>query len=213
MARLLEGREVTRVEFTELTWPTERVTGFIDLAYRVAAKNRNKRGVADEITCVTDDLDVVYGYPVKHGKTDSTNLGTTFYFTYWHPETRTHRKAAVIHLDPKRTWVVTTFAHEVAHALTAGTHGYTWRRMNALLLPLAWKTFRPELVVSGHLWVDVHCQVTTDVQRYGRRYESGWVAAGNVDASEEYLHRVEKIEREVAAHVAAAKRYFKMFGG
>jgi hypothetical protein len=202
-----------RIAFTRPPWTDDQTYTFLDVAHRVLERNRNRRGVSI-IKCITDDLDTVYEYPVKKGKTDTTNLGTCFYFTYWKPETREYVRSAVIHLDTQRTGVATTFAHEVAHSMTTGTHGYTWRRMFALLLPLAWKHLRPgvDAVSSGRLWADVTYQLCTDVRRYGRRYESGWVNDSSGDEGEEYLHRSEKIEREVESHLAASKRFFKIFG-
>jgi hypothetical protein len=203
---------VTRVVINRYAWTEAQVTGFIDLTYRVAAHNRNRRDVCQRVDCVTDDLDVAYEYPVKKTKTDATNYGTCFYVIEERSATGKSTRYAVIHLMSGRGEgnALTTLTHEVAHALTQGSHGYTWRRMFALLLPLAWKTFdHPAGPASGEMWLNVRDMMFNAVERYAVRYAGGYVGS-SYDA--EYATRVDKIIAETDKHIAAAQRYFKIFG-
>lgn len=201
---------MTRVALTQYAWTEAQVIEFIDVAFRVAAHNRNRRGVCQRVACVTDDINVAYEYPVKKSKTDSTNYGTCFYCSHWNPAAGELVRYAVIHLMKNRgDAAVTTLTHEVAHALTQGAHGYTWRRMFALLLPLAWKIFEYPLDSSDHMWMRIRNAVFNAVKRYGVRYEDGW-SSSDYDAA--YVSRVDKLNAETEKHVNAARRYFKIFG-
>lgn len=82
-----------------------------------------------------------------------------------------YANTSVIWLCPDRGEVSTvrTLAHEVAHALTLGAHGRTWRRAYLGILPIFYdrllgSTFNVENVRSG-----LHSEVWETVGRYGAR--------------------------------------------
>jgi hypothetical protein len=203
---------MTRVELTLIGWSDAEINRAVETAYNVARLNGNRRGVRDRITCVTDSLDVVHTYDVKRHKNDATNLGCCYYTKWWEPETRSMVTAAIIYVNPKRDHgdgQLFTFTHEVAHALTQGAHGYTWRRMYTLLLPLFWRIFdHPSGPASGRMWLDLEQSCHNTVARYGVRYAHGYVRAG---VDEDWLSRFDKIDREVRQHVAAARRYYDRY--
>lgn len=211
----------TRVEVSSLGWDEALVRRAVDLTYDVVGWNGNRRGVRDTVACVTDDLDVVYTYAVKRDRNDRTNYGTCFYTSWW-DATRvpSHVTAAIIHVSPTRQNVsnaVTTLSHELAHAVTQGAHGYTWRRMFTLLTPLVWKVFdHPCGPASGRLWLDLRDTVQSTVTRYASRTHGGYVGGGSDwydDGDAEFLSRMDKLEREIDKHVRASRRCFDRFGG
>jgi hypothetical protein len=208
------GGPVTRVELGQIGWTDVDINRALEVAYRVVRLNGNRRGVRDRVVCVTDSLDVVHTYSVRKHKNDTTNLGCCYYTTWWDPEACVSVTAAIIYVNPVRDHGdghVFTLTHEVAHALTQGSHGYTWRRMYALLLPLFCDIFDHSYVrsASGRMWVDLEASVHSVVSRYGVRYESSY-ARGNEYGN--FISRREKIDDEVSKHVAASQRVWKQIG-
>lgn len=203
----------TTINLTQLDWRPERVQALIDVAFDVAQWNGNKRSVRDEVYALTDSLDVVRSYPVKSHKNDETNWGCCYYFSYWDGAGHRTVHSSVIYVKPDAPERTETLAHEIAHALTAGVHGFTWRKMYAMLLPLAYDAVDPPLpgVVGDDPWRHaIPYRVHYVVRRYGIRYESGYVQGSDAFAVD-YRLRAEKIDAEVARHMRSARRCYDVF--
>ena len=201
---------MTRIALNSLTWHEDDVHELISYARRIVEANGNRRGVC-KISCVTDSQDVVKTYGVKLHRDDASLLGCCYYHSYWDGNTRTTVRAAVIRVAPHAPHTdardhVRTLAHEIAHALTTGSHGYTWRRMYALILPFAGKIFDFEY--------DMWDEILKTINRYGVRYESSWVGSqAESDEDGAWLSRMKKIEIETAKHITASLKMFKKLGG
>lgn len=203
----------TTINLTQLDWRPERVQALIDVAFDVARWNGNKRGVRDEVYALTDSLDVVRSYPVKSHKNDETNWGCCYYFSYWDGVEHRTVGSSVIYVNPNAPEKIETLAHEIAHALTAGVHGFTWRKMYAMLLPLTYDAV--ELSLPGYVGDDpwrhaIPYRVFNAVRRYGVRYESGVVGQSNASYGT-YAFRAEKIDTEVRRHMRSARRCYDVF--
>jgi hypothetical protein len=204
---------MTRVALDKLTWSESQVQRFIDIAYQVAKRNRNRRDVCDRIVCVTDSLETVYSYNVKKSRTDATNIGCCYFIHWWDPEQRRHVTGAVLYVTSYHN-SVNTLAHEMAHALTQGSHGYTWRRMFSLLLPIAWRVFGVSDDVNPLMWYNVNSVIFNNVTRYGVRYAGSYVSVGSLadeGDDEAYRSRFEKILVESDRHFKASQRMFARF--
>lgn len=200
-----------RIELARIGWDETHIREAIALAQRVAKWNGNRKGVAEVIDVVTDSLDVVYQYPIKRHPQDHANLGCTYYHSCWHPETRTMKRHAVIYVAPDKHASdfdrVRTFVHEVAHTLTQGSHGFTFRRMYSMLMAVLPRIFSFDAV-------DIHREALNVVQRYGVRYQSTYSLGTYANADEDqWLSRMDKIDAEAEKHFKAALRAISEFGG
>ena len=91
-----------------------------------------------------------------------------------------------------------TLAHEMAHQLTRGAHGYTWRRMYVMLAPLWWRVLcRP--------WFLSDLNVSAEAQRTVVRYRR---ATGLLHG--EFRDRVSS---ETVKHAQAAQRAWNRWAG
>lgn len=187
----------------------ELIDRFIKIAYDVAAWNGNRKDVSEHIAAVSNDYSMlVNSYALKPLSTRQLKsfYGCCFYSHYWEPNTRATVKYAIIYIRPGRPRLETieTLAHEVAHAISAGAHGYTWRRMYAMLLQIAAMIFnvQDQMRVADSIFMTV--------KRYAVRTHGSWT--DNSYADEVFIDRMMKIETEVNKHIAASKRCARAFG-
>lgn len=157
-----------KVQLHELDLDTELITRAAEFTRRVALLNRNRDRLGREhvpVGLVTDRLDDVYAFR-SNVKREKPDYARRFVGTCWQGSTSVSEPTVIWlnHLDvtmPRRSLdVVETFVHELAHAFTRGKHGWTFRRMYALVAPHIFTAF-------GEVY-DFD-RVRTLVIRYGRQ--------------------------------------------
>jgi len=164
------------VRFNVLT--PELNHGFIahaaELTRQIALLNRNHDRFGDQhvpVGLITDDLHEVYSFrSTITPQANPTDYADRFVGTCWTGD-RYHGTTA-IWLNPytafgarrSRRLLVETFSHELAHAFTRGGHGFTFRRMYALVSPHVYATFG-----ERHEWDDV----SDIVHRYSIKNRTG----------------------------------------
>lgn len=177
---------------------------------QVALLNRNTNSLGDQhlpVGLITDDLENIYAF--RKVKREALDYPVKFVGTCW--TGNRHLGATMIWINPFTAWgslrshsmIVETLSHELAHAFTRGQHGFTFRRMYALISPHVYAAFGVE-----YKWYLVHDMVA----RYGRQYDShrpnadiytdAWVTP-NERWNEEYdqhkrasLRMMSRLERE-----------------
>lgn len=164
-------------------------------ASHVARLNRNRRRFPSseiQVALVTDQLDEIHRLRphVMFKKRQNEMLGTC-----WAPY---EGQRALIWISPTnhgadRERLVDTFVHELAHAYAGTVHGWTWRRIYALINPhLA--------VLFGES--PRSFRVHSAVKRYQRRHETERIV-GN---SYEMYSRWDRLDEEKEAHRVAFER-------
>lgn len=149
---------MTEVVFTALPHDPVAVARFTALAAQVARANRN-RTWSSTIELVTDDIREAYSRldpalenEIEHGRFRG--------FCWWNDVL----DRSILWLRPQvdAAAAVATLAHETAHVFARPGHGRTWRRMYALLLPLAVR------VVDDREpgWWEIESRLRTVVSRY-----------------------------------------------
>lgn len=188
--------EVDLPDFT-----VEQVTALKVIADTVRTWNGNVKGVHD-VRLVTHDIDRAHAlgvYPAHTAK-HMSSWGVHFPLpTYWDPITRTHVRRSVIWISPRHvghTERARTLIHEFAHANSATSHGFSWRRMYALLLPLG------SALLDVDLTSNLRDQIHGNVLRYAKRYSQTSWTWREID---------EKINAETDKHHAASHRCIKQF--
>jgi hypothetical protein len=177
----------------------DQVRLFASIATQVAEWNGNKKGVC-LVQLVTEDLESCRERCDVRPK-DENNLGM-HYPTGWgrHPDTGELVKTSAIWLTPavrSRTERIRTLAHEFAHANSSTLHGFTWRRMYVMLLPIAWQIFDESdenRNLSYETWFVL--------KRYAKRYQH---------TSYDYNEETEKKREERDKHLLAYSRCWRQF--
>lgn len=184
---------------TRLDWDHSKLERVVAFTQRVAEWNGNRRG-QHEIECISDDLDHIYTHGVMKRASDRHNYGTCFY----------RGKYAFIHINPDAGSThhrrVDTLAHELAHAVTQGAHGFTWRRMYAMLHRPTRSLFWP-IAEGCDPWVDTYDTVRRAISRYG----TGYRARHNNDWDGDYDIGTKWVE-ETDRHLKAAQRCWVQLG-
>lgn len=177
----------------------DQVRETIRVARKVARWNRN-RTWDNRITCVTDDRNEVAKHmnvsPPVVDRAVERAVGSTFRCDEGH----------VIWVSPGHTsWseAVVTLNHEVAHALTVGAHGWTWRRMHLMLLPLTYGVFDVKIPDDFAWWSLAMARDIVVQYRREPHYRINGRAYGLTPQA-----RV-----EITKHVAAMERCGVKFGG
>ena len=108
------------------------------------------------------------------------------------------RQAALIWISPTnhgtdREGLVDTFIHELTHAYTRTSHGWTWRRMFALLQPHLTVLFE----VETRDW-----KIGQTIKRYQRKHATERITAGYYETYD----RWDRKDEEKAKHALAVAR-------
>lgn len=153
-----------------LTLDHDLLTRAAEFSRQVALLNRNRNYLGEQhrpVALITDSLDDIYTSRPDI-TVESDDYIRRFVGTCW-TGTKTH--GPVIWLNPFTAWgslrshseLVETVSHEFAHAFTRGKHGFTFRRMYALISPHIYAAFDVD-----HKWVNV----LDIVEKYGRAVET-----------------------------------------
>lgn len=180
------------------SYDANKVTQFTEVARNIAAWNRNRRGVR-HIAAITNNLEQARELGAGVKPRHAENWGMCYYRRSWAVTEARYLEEAVIWINPTiraKGETTKTIAHEVAHALTQGAHGYTWRRMNALLLPFA------ETLLDGFITSALYDDIRRTVGRYGVRYEH---------TSETWYDANDKKDEEASKHYEAQNRTWQKF--
>jgi hypothetical protein len=193
------------VVFTSITTlDPELVERAAYLAQFIALKNGNKTGPNLALRLITDDIKTVESRVPVNTSGHEHYLGLTW---------RRSNQGSFIWITPKYGEniqtpanyrdTVETLIHELAHAMTKTGHGWTWRRMYALLL-----TFISPMFVAEESAFDVRRYVHHTIQKYQRRGETTRTRDGDWNTTWAYERRDEELEK----HLAAVKRMRKRLG-
>ena len=137
------------IQFHTLTLDHELVARAAEFTRQVALLNRNRDRLGDQhvpVSLVTDRLDDVYEFRPNVDR-EPPGYGDKFVGTCWQGDK--YQGLTAIWLNPftpkmslrPHHHVVETLSHELAHAFTRGRHGFTFRRMYALISPHVYEAF------------------------------------------------------------------------
>lgn len=144
------------VVFTELQYSQHRVGHMVRLSRKVI---RDVRGSYWDtpIRVITDDRDLT-ALTLPPADQTPPALFTSTHGMCW-------PSAGVIWISPSDIIVprITVLAHEVAHSLSPGNHGESWRRNYMCLLPLWYRAFMPQSLSSEQMFNEAR----RIVERYG----------------------------------------------
>lgn len=165
-----------------------------DITYRIVEDNGNRRGV-HKIDVVTHDLDHARQHSARVRDIDGVkNIGMWYPISYYKNGQRVRGSVVWLKRDRDFNEMITTLAHEFAHGSSQGSHGYTWRRMNALILPFASKLFGAGINTEEAVW--------KTVDRYATRYaHTSW----------DFYESHSKKEAETHKHMKASNACWAKF--
>ncbi len=152
---------MTEVRLKTLDLDSVVIVRAINLAKIIADMNGCKEAAGRPIVLVTDDFDEVLRFsPTARPDRTATAWGISFITN----------DRVVIWLNPilnlarDKHELVRTFIHEVAHGVThiKAVHGWTWRRMFAILLAVLGPLFNERYGVHG--------EISHTIQRYQRTH-------------------------------------------
>lgn len=192
------------ISFHTLTLDHELLTRAAEFSRQIALLNRNTDRLGDPhlpVGLVTDDLEDVYAFRAFPVKREPPDYPVRFVGTCWTGDR--HLGPTMIWLNPftacgtprLRSHLVETLAHELAHAFTRGKHGFTFRRMYALISPHIYAAFGVE-----HRWYHVHDMVT----RYARSHTTYRTNAESL--ADAWVTHDERCDKEHDKHKAASLR-------
>lgn len=179
--------------------PWNQVQAAVFFAEKVAKLNRNT--AVGPLIMVTDDAAVVESVSplsdTRVGCDEEKRWGSTF-TSYDH--TVIWLSPAILKMPNAKWQLVETFAHELAHAMTAShcKHNWTWRRMYTLILVMIGKIFAIEFNVAAR------CRDA--VQRYQRQGTTERPVSGAPASYRTYIWADERRDEEVEKHLAAYHR-------
>lgn len=192
----------TRVVFDHITeLDPELVRRSAAFAAGVALLNRNRNFLGEvhqPVTLVTDRLDLITETRASctFFENQATFLGTCWSGSY-------SQGGSLIWLNHRhdndvirgRAGLVNTLVHELAHAYTRGKHGWTFRRMFALLQPRLYELF------------DVYYK-TEHLRDLIARYQSNHITerSGGDAYAYTFVDKWDRRDEEFAAHMAASAR-------
>lgn len=190
--------------FTDLSPLTpELVTRCVELVRGITRWNRNTTS-ENHVVCVSDDRDIVRKYLSVAQRDHADKSGDwTVHGTTWGRWGDKPLDSQIIWINPNHNSAenyVNTFAHELAHAFTRTSHGWTWRRMFVMSYPLVRCVVLPD---APQLSATKLAQQV--VLEYRRRTVNG---RPTVATNPEW--RARALE-EVVSHVTAAERCRKKF--
>jgi hypothetical protein len=190
------------IQLHTLTLDHELLARAAEFARQVARLNRNTNRLGDPhvpVGLITDDLEDVYAF--RKVDREPPNYPVKFVGTCWTGDR--HLGATMIWINPfaaggsprTHSMLVETLSHELAHAFTRGKHGFTFRRMYALLSPHVYEAFG-----VTHHWYHVYDMIT----RYGRSHDTYRVNAESL--ADAWVTRDQRYDEEHAKHKAASLR-------
>jgi len=160
------------IQFHTLTLDHELLARAVEFTRQVALLNRNRDRLGDQhvpVSFITDSLNDVYMFRpnITH---EPAGYADKFVGTCWQGDR--YHGATVIWINPFNAWgtirphkhLVETLSHELAHAFTRGKHGFTFRRMYALISPHVYAAFEVE-----HEWY----YIFDIIERYTHKGSSG----------------------------------------
>lgn len=177
----------------------------VQLTHNVAEWNKN-RTFNRRITCITDDADVIKKHvsqPTEAHLNKNEKLLTSSYGITW----MTRGNTAAVWFKPGDGMfnAVETIAHELAHVVTAGSHGYTWRRMVSLLTPLIVTMMHPTRFIDR---VADDEFILNIIRHNVRIYRKQSVHAEHFISLDD---EVRKMKKEADVHFKATKRCMNRF--
>lgn len=178
-------------------------------ATRVAVLNRNRNYLGEPhqpVTLVTDSFTEIITERPDLG--DQSDPRDKFIGMCWSGSVRwgptviwLNHETPHLHTPRSFEQCVETLIHELAHASTARHHGWTFRRMYALLAPHVFELFgsvnAPELRVAK--------RVDDLIHRYQRRHITQR-ATGSYAQFTDYFDRWDRGTDERSRHMAASER-------
>lgn len=198
----------TFIDFEHITeLRTDLVQRAAAFTAAVALLNRNRNHLGEvhaPVVLVTDQLDRVKETRLSctFYKNQSELLGTCWNGSSYHGGTliwlnHVNHISPTVQMVRTRPGLVETLTHELAHAHTRGKHGWTFRRMYALVAPHIFPLF-------GEQWTADH------LVNLIRRYQSDNLSERGVSsAAYEVFSCFERRYEEVEKHLIAAKRLVK----
>lgn len=191
------------IQLHTLTLDHDLLTRAAEFTRQVALLNRNHNNFGEPhrpIALVTDSLADIYAFRPDI-TVEPDDYPRRFVGTCW---TGAKTQGPVIWLNPFTGWgslrshskLVETVSHELAHAFTRGKHGFTFRRMYALISPHIYAAFDVD-----HQWE----YVLDIVERYGRNHGTIRSNAG-VSAEACWVHPRYRWNEEYAMHKQASLR-------
>lgn len=193
----------TRVEFRQVSLEPDLVRRAAAFAAAVALLNRNRNycgQIHAPVTLVTDDLTLVTAARTVDLFANQSSLlgtcwagsekhgGTLIWLNHVHP---------VMNVTRGTRGLVETLVHELAHAYTQGKHGWTFRRMYALLQPHICELF------------DVYRRAD-DVREVIYKYQREHLTERDTE-SDGYrlINRYDRADEEFTRHMVACRRMEK----
>lgn len=184
---------------------SELITRCVDLVRGVARWNRNTTS-ENHVLCVTDDQDTVLQY-----LSDAQRVRVANDPTIWDILGHTWSRWVEKPQDGQAIWInptkhedaysyVDTFAHELAHAFTKTSHGWTWRRMYTMITPMIMKIVLPD---------EAHYTTAQTARRVVREYRRRSVSGAKVSDMDTRWQLAAFNESQ--AHIRAAERCHPRF--
>lgn len=183
----------------------ELITRCVDLVRSVARWNRNTTS-ENHVLCITEDREIAEKY-LSDGQRERAEKSTDGWQTHgttWSRWVEKPLDGQIIWLNPEKhenvLSYVDTFAHELSHAFTRTTHGWTWRRMYVMITPMIM-----QIVIPNEAHYTTSQLARRVVREYRRRSVSG-ARVSDIDPRWQLA-----VFNESQAHIRAADRCHPRF--
>ena len=183
----------------------ELITRCVDLVRGVARWNRNTTS-ENHVLCITDDPEMTIKY-LSDGQRVRVAKDPNMWDILGHTWSRWVEKpqdGQVIWINPTKhedmSSYVDTFAHELAHAFTKTSHGWTWRRMYVMVTPMIMKMVLPN---------ESHYTTSQLARRVVREYRRRSISGAKVSDIDPHWQLA--VFNESQAHIRAANRCHPRF--